>query len=120
MNELGSYFSQRHEYKAALMESRMRQCQKLCVAGLIPVKEKIQVNCARAHGYLTRPFEQVLYSQQSRHKLFGTGKRIAAQFDNHVEKSGLRESFHWLGLVDTRKSNHFKTGVHHAAEAEQQ
>ena len=44
MNELGSYFSQGHEYKAAPMESRMRQRQKLCVAGLISVKKKIQVN----------------------------------------------------------------------------
>jgi len=63
MNELGSYFSQWHEYKAAPMESRMGQCQKLCVTGLISAKEKIQVNCARAHGYLTGPSEQVFYSQ---------------------------------------------------------
>src|ERR1700730_720355 len=120
MNELRSQLSQRDEHKATLMESRMRQCQKLSVAGLISVKKKIQVNCARAHGYLTRPSEQVFYSQQTRHKLFGTRKRIAAQFGNHVEKSGLAESFHWLGLVDRRKSNYLETCVHHAADAEQQ
>src|SRR5207244_12041462 len=83
------------------------------------VTETIQVTCARAHGYLTRPSEQLFYSQQARHELFRARKRIAAQFRNHVEKSGLGESLHCLGFINTRKSNYFETCVHHAADAEQ-
>src|SRR5687767_7981552 len=101
MHELWRKFSQWDEDKATPMKSRMRQRQKLCVADLISVKEKIQVNCARRHRYFALSSEGVVDLRQTRHYFVRRRQRITAQLRNHVEKGGLRNSFCRLSLVDS-------------------
>ena len=48
MNQLGSEFGKGLEDKPAMVQSRMRQCEKLRVARLAIIKKKIEIDYARA------------------------------------------------------------------------
>jgi hypothetical protein len=65
VNELGHQFRKRFENKAALVHAWMREHKKLCVALFVAVKQKVQVNIARASFNLTTATESILNSHKS-------------------------------------------------------
>ena len=119
MNELGHEFSEGYEHKPAAMKARMRQRQRLSVGGLLAIEKQIKVNYAWAFRLVSRSSEGLLHSQQSLHQFLRRRKRVTSQFCNHVEKSRLREGFHWFGFIDLGESTYLESGGEHPAYSQQ-
>src|SRR6266700_6907147 len=115
MNELWSKLGQRHEHKPAVMQSRMRQRQKSCVARLVAIEKKIKIDYARTFCHVAGSSEGLFHSQQSFHDFFRTCTIFAAQLRHHIQIIWLCERFHRLSLIDLRESAHLESCGEHPA-----
>lgn len=120
MNQSRHQFVKWYEHKPALGHSRMRQGQKLARGELVFVDQQVEVNRTWSKRHVALATERIFDPQQTRHHLFGRGKRRTAQLRHHVEKSRLMLVFDRFGFINSRDSNNIQTGVEHATNGKQQ
>lgn len=119
MNEIWRYLGQGNEHEFALMQSRMRQRQKIRLDLFDAEKKEVEVDRSRHFKRFVTASEKVFDPQKPGQHL-GRAHVADPDFGDHVQKVGVAIDADRLGFVDCGELIDDKARFQHPADSEQE